>query len=245
MLRSLSTILGYTIHAIDGELGKVHDFLFEDRTWTVRYLVVQTGSWLDQRQVLLSTASLGKPEWRNRLFPVSLTQEQVRNSPGIDTDAPVSRQQEIAMSAYYGWPGYWGVEPMAAPLAEPPAPPKVVGDPHLRSVREIGEYRVRCADQDGAAVDDFIAEDETWLIRWIVVSFGSWRLRRRVLVGTPWVENVSWKERDVRLRLRREQLERSPEFDPAAAVNREYELRLYDYYGRPSEPGEPPAPRPD
>ncbi len=242
MLRSLGTILGYTIHAVDGELGTVRDFLFEDQTWTVRYLVVETGSWLDQRRVLLSTAGLGKPEWRARIFPVSLSKAQVRNSPGIDTDAPVSRQQEIAMSVYYGWPGYWSYESPPLPLPEPPVTSESKGDPHLRSMREVRAYHARCADETGAEVDDFIADDQTWVIRWIVVAFSDWRHRKRVLVGTGWAGKISWDDREVRLRMNREQLEESPEFDPAAAVNREYEVRLYDYYGRPIDSGEAVSP---
>ena len=246
MLRSLSTVLGYTIQAVDSELGKVHDFFLEDQTWTVRYLVVQTGAWLDQRRVLLSTAMLGKPDWQARTFPVSLTQDQVRHSPDVDTDRPVSRQQEITMSAYYGWPYYWSVEP--PPISMPPATfevHEVEGDPHLRSLREVSSYHVQCGEENVGSVDDFIADDGVWSIRWLVVSLGgAWWLRKRVLVGARWIKSVSWTEKAVRMKLSRDQVEKSPEFDPAAAVNREYEVRLYDYYGRPIDSEEVPWPPP-
>ena len=244
MLRSLSTVLGYTIQVVDGELGTVHDFFFEDLTWTVRYLVVQSGTWLNHRLVLLSTAMLGKPDWQARTFPVSLTQEQVRTSPDVDTDKPVSRQHEIAMSTHYGLPYYWSVEPL--PISRPPLPVAAVsvqeidGDPHLRSLREVSSYHVHCPDENAGSVDDFIADDETWSIRWIVVALGgAWWLRKRVLVGSRWIKNVSWAGGEVCIRLSRNQLEKSPEFDPAAAVNREYEVQLYDYYGRPVDSDEP------
>jgi hypothetical protein len=201
---------------------------------------------VDQRRVLLSTAMLGKPDWHARVFPVSLTQEQVRNSPDVDTEKPVSRQQEILMSAHYGWPNYWSMEPL--PISLPPAAfeaSKVEGDPHLRSLREVSGYHVRCGDENVGSGDDFIADDGSWSIRWLVVALaGGWWLPKRVLVGTRWIGSVSWSDRAVRLKLSRDQVEKSPEFDPAAAVNREYEVRLYDYYGRPIDSEEMPWPPP-
>jgi hypothetical protein len=246
VLRCLSTVLGYAIQAVDGELGNVRDFFFDDQTWMVRYLVVQTGTWLNHRRVLLSTGMLGKPDWLARRFPVSLTQEQVRGSPDIDTDKPVSRQHEIAMNAHYGLPYYWSIEPLPISLpATPVEAQEVEGDPHLRSLREVSTYRVHCGEENAGSVDDFIADDGSWSIRWLVVALGGgWWLRKRVLVGTPWIRTVSWADGEVHVKLSREQLEKSPEFDPATAVNREYEVRLYDYYGRPIDSEEPVWPPP-
>ena len=82
-------------------------FFFDDKTWAIRYLVVDTGTWLPDRQVLISPIALGQPDWEGQFFPVKLTTEQVRNSPDIDTDKPVSRQQETRLHTYYDWPVYW------------------------------------------------------------------------------------------------------------------------------------------
>lgn len=245
MLRSLSTIFGYAIHSVDGELGAVQDFFFDDQTWTVRYLVIQTGSWLNQRHVLVSTSALGQPDWQRRVFPVSLTQEQIRNSPDVDTAKPVSRQEETAMSAYYGWPSYWNAQPL--PLAMPELevqPQPEERDAHLRSLREVLGYHVHCGDDNMGSADDFIADDGNWSIRWFLVALGPWLLRRWVLIGTSSIGSVCWANRQVRLNLSREQLEKSPEFDPWAAVNREHEVRLYDYYGRPLDWADPMSPPP-
>jgi hypothetical protein len=100
MLRSVKDLRGYKILATDGEIGKVHEFYFDDATWTIRYLVVNTGSWLFERRVLLSPIVLGQPYWQMRVFPVALTRMQVKNSPSIETDKPVSRQQEIELHQY-------------------------------------------------------------------------------------------------------------------------------------------------
>ncbi len=41
MLRSLMLMYGYTIKASDGEIGNVYDFLFDESTWAVKYMVVK------------------------------------------------------------------------------------------------------------------------------------------------------------------------------------------------------------
>lgn len=108
MLRSMKDLQDCTIGATDGAIGKVKDFYFDDDDWAVRYLVVETGSWLQSRKVLISPISLLKPDWPARTLPVSITQAQVRHSPDIDTDKPVSRQHEQDYLGYYGYPAYWG-----------------------------------------------------------------------------------------------------------------------------------------
>ena len=237
MLRSLGNILGYAVRATDSEIGRVYDFFFDDQSWTVRYLVVETGEWLRRRRVLIATAALGSPQWQGRAFPVSLTQAQVSGSPDVDTDKPVSRQHEIETNLHYGWPHYWSLEPLplSPALAETAPPPdqEAAGDPHLRSLREVASYSLNNQEVELGLVDDFIADVERWIIRYLVVATGSHWPRRRVLIGPSWVNGISWAAKEVRTALTQPELGDSPEFDPAEAVNREYEVRLYDYYGRP------------
>jgi uncharacterized protein YrrD len=240
-LRSLKDLEGYKIAEKDGHIGKVHDFFFDDEFWVVRYLVVDTGSWLPGRKVLLSPGVLLTPDWNAREFTVALTRDQVKNSPDIDTDKPVSRQREMELRTYYGWPFYWtggGAWPEPIPLMPPlePPPPKTreEGDPHLRSVREMIGYNIEADDGEIGFVDDFIAEEETWVIRYLVVSTHKWLPGRKVLVAPHWIAGrISWAKQTVKLNMSRASVKNSPEFDPSAPVNREYETRLYDYYGRP------------
>jgi len=237
MLRSLGNILGYVVQATDGEIGKVYDFFFDDQTWTVRYLVVETGEWLRRRRVLISTTVLGSPEWQGRSFPVALTQNQVSGSPDVDAEKPVSRQHEIEMNLHYGWPHYWSVEPLPlAPVAvemDPSRSEEAAGDPHLRSLREVSSYSFCNEGGQLGLVDDFVADVENWIVRYLVIATGRHWPRRRVLIGPSWVTRITWADKEVRTALTQADLGNSPEFDPAAGVNREYEVRLYDYYGRP------------
>jgi hypothetical protein len=108
MLRNTNDLEGYVIGATDGPIGHVKDLYFDDRAWVVRYLVVDTGPWLSSRKVLISPIAIGRPNWAERLLLVSITKEQVKNSPDIDTKKPISRQHEVQYSGYYGYPYYWG-----------------------------------------------------------------------------------------------------------------------------------------
>ena len=108
MLWNASAINGYAIKASDGRIGTVSDFLFDDASWLVRWLVVDTGNWLSGRKVLLPPSALGQLDAKEHEFSVKLTKQQVKDSPEIDTDRPVSRQMETSVYDYYGWSPYWG-----------------------------------------------------------------------------------------------------------------------------------------
>jgi hypothetical protein len=239
MLRSLKPLCQYTILASDGPIGVAHDFYFEDDTWIVRYMIAKTGHWLTGRPVLLAPSALGKADWSAHTFAVALTREQIRLSPSIDTDKPVSRQQEIQLHDHFGWPHYWAESPLAAPppLPEGNSAPKPAtdakSDPHLRSVREVTGYRVRANDGDLGHVNDFIADDTAWTIRYLVVDLAAWMPSRKVLISPEWLREINFAQRGVAVSMTKASVAKCPEFHPTDAVNREYEERLYDYYGRP------------
>ncbi len=238
MLRSLQDLRGYILHATDGDIGEVDDFLFHDDDWTVRYLVVDTGTWLPGRKVLISPVALGHPEWETGRLPVNLSREAVENSPDIDLDRPVSRQREIELHNYYAWTPYWpsvemgDVGPVIPPanLVDTPGPK---GDPHLRSVAEVCGYRIHASDGELGHVEDFIVEEGSWIIRYMVVDTRNWWPGKKVITSPGWITGIRWRDRKVCVNLSRETIRNSPEYDPAQPVNVEYEDRLYDYYGRP------------
>jgi uncharacterized protein YrrD len=247
MLRSLKELSGYTIQATDGEIGKVSGFYFDDKSWVIRYMVVDTGPWLLGQKVLISPYALGQPEWATHLFPVTLTRQQVENSPTIDTDRPVSRQQEIMLSEYYHWPIYWAARGGAYPIGvttailqdekqvakQLAADEEQADDPHLRSTNEVLGYHLATTDGEFGHVADFIIDDETWHIRYMVIDIQNWLPNEKVLVPPAWVDVVSWGHAQVHVSLAREQIKNSPKYDPDTPVNREYEEVLYDFYGRP------------
>jgi hypothetical protein len=250
MLRSLKTLRGYTIRGTDGDIGHVHEFYVDDQAWTVRYLVVETGSWLESRKVLLTPVALEQPVWDEKVFPVLLTRRQVEQAPPIATDKPVSRQMEADLHRYYGWSPYWriGTVPLAtgAQVAaqaiaataremehEAENTAAADGSMHLRSSREVEGYHIHAVDGDIGHVDDFIADDEAWCIRYLVVDTQNWLPGKRVLIAPAWITRVSWADWKVHVDLHKQQIADAPAFNPREPVNREYEVRLYDFYGRP------------
>lgn len=244
MLRSLKSLKGRPIEATDGGIGKIHDFFFDEHNWMVRYLVANTGSWLTGRKVLLTPLAVDRIDPVDGVF-VDLTQEQVRSSPDIDTDKPVSRQRQIELHSHYAWPSYWAAEahimsptpPMPAGRTDggsSPSESKETGDPHLRSMRAVKGYHIAARDGETGTVEDLIVEAPEWQIRYLVVDTGNWLPGRKVLLAPDWrVEGFSWADRSLTVDLTRTQIKESPEFDPSKPINRDYEARLHDFYGRP------------
>ena len=252
MIRDLKELNGYRVQAVDGDIGKVNDLYFDDQFWTIRYMVVDTGGWLSERKVLISPTAMDKPNWEKKTLSVSVTKEQVESSPSIDTDKPISRRHEQALHEHYKWPFYWNMDPYAAQAGsiayahymarqeekikeEAKEQEKDEGDSNLRSTREVIGYRIHAEDGEIGYVDDFIVDDENWIMRYMVVNTRNWLPGKKVLVSPAWTEKISWAEREVYVDLLREVIKDSPEFDPSAPVNRDHEDMLYDYYGRPND----------
>lgn len=242
MLRSLKDLERYTVVASDGELGRVANFLFDDERWAIRYLVVEPTLFFQGPRVLISPVLFRRADWATRSFHLALTQEQIRKSPSVDTDKPVSRQHERDHFRYYGYPYYWAYSGLwglgnypglLAPWDEPrPAHEEPIGDVHLRSAREVTGYDIQGTDGAIGDVVDFAVDDETWALRYLVVDTSHGWFGKKVLVAPEWASRISWTEKKVYVALTREAIKTSPAWDPAAAIHRQYESQLYDHYGR-------------
>jgi hypothetical protein len=242
MLRSLKDLERYTVHATDGDIGYVVNFLFDDQRWTVRYLIVKTSGLFEGEQVLISPISFRRVDWSTRRFELALTKDKVRHSPSVDADKPVSRQQEWDYYQYYQYPHYWevpgiwgvGAHPeLLAPSGDNSAPIEHPADVHLRSAKEVRGYHIQESDEEIGHVDDFIVDDETWELRYLVVDTSNWWFGKKVLIAPQWTDSISWEKNKVYVNMTRDAVKNSPEWDATAAINREYEVRLYDFYGRP------------
>jgi uncharacterized protein YrrD len=241
MLSNAKTLKGYKLGSLDGEIGKVKEFYFDDRHWTIRYLVADTGSWLTGRQVLISPYALSAVTSDQQHVAVDLTKKQIEDSPSLDSDKPVSRQFEADYYGYYGWPMYWG-GPYAWGIHrtvvrdhekwKESTSGEKAWDPHLRSTHEVTGYHIQATDGEVGHVEDFIIDDETWAIRYLVVDTRNWWPGKKVLISPEWIENVSWGESKVSLHLSRETIKRSPEYTEEFLLTREYETELHRHYNR-------------
>ena len=241
MLNKVKTLTGYKLKGLDGEIGQVKGFYFDDRFWTVRYLVANTGNWLTGRQVLISPYALKAVDKDGQTVAVNLTEKQIEDSPSLETDKPVSRQFENAYYGYFGWPRYWGGPYTWGPypnLAHDPEQLKRTNesenhwDPYLRSTHGVSGHHLQATDGGIGHVDDFIIDDETWVIRYLIIDTQNWWPGKKVLVSPKWIERVSWGESKVFVNLTRETIKQSPEYTDGALLTRDYETELHRHYNR-------------
>jgi len=251
-----SRLIGYGMRATDGSIGQINDFLFDEEAWTIRWAVIDTGTWLPGRKVLLPPAALGRPDVMRREIPVDLTREQIEGSPSLETDAPVSRRMEGEIYGYHGWQPYWGggmgypghlpagagaaAAPMppahTGPLDGPPATPNrrtAEGEPQLRSTDEVTGYYAEARDGNIGHIEDFLVEDKTWVVRYLIIDTKNWWPGKMVLISPHWLSAINWAERQVTIDALRDQVKNSPEYEPATILDRNFEERLYHHYGYP------------
>jgi uncharacterized protein YrrD len=239
MLNQVNKINGYKLNSLDGEIGKVKEFYFDDYYWTIRYLVADTGNWLTERQVLISPHALTAVNKDARDISVNLTKKQIMDSPPLDSNKPVSRQFEETYYGYYSWPMYWagpeiwGAYPYVPHIDEkPPKAPEgeKQWDSNLRSTRAVTGYTIQAVDGEIGHVDDFIIDDATWEIRYLIVDTGNWWPGKRILISPRWIKHISWSEATVSVNLSLAAIKQSPEYSESSPLSREYEAELHRHY---------------
>jgi sirohydrochlorin ferrochelatase len=255
MLRSVHELTNYVLSALDGEIGRCKDFLFDSERWALRYLIADTGKWIPRRKVLVSPVSLGHANHAERRLHVHLTRAEIEAAPPLGDGEPITRSHEVAFARHYGFPFYWAGaslwgfaatpyelrQPEDSRAPEPSGrafPPRssddLERDSNIYSVGEVLGFRVAATDGDLGGISDFIVDDDTWALDYVVVDTHPFWPGRRVLLAPSWIRSLDWHTKRAAVDLTRKQVEGSPPFDPAMPVNRRYEERLYDYYGRPA-----------
>jgi len=247
MLRNASAIKGYAIVASDGVIGTVSDFLFDDARWSVRWLVVATGGFFNRREVLLPTAAVTHLSADEKQFSVDLTMQQVKDSPDVDTDLPVSRQTERMLYDSYGWSPYWdrtsfagGYGFVSGAAQDLPSPGSWRekhdvdniddGDPHLRSIAAVTGYHIEATDGDIGHVEDFLLRDGKWHIDYLVVETNNWWPGKKVLISPASVKSIDWTDRSVEIKVARQIVKDSPPYDPKVAIDPSYEQQFSRHY---------------
>ena len=251
MIRSAKQMKKFEIVATDGRIGSIDDFYFDDERWAIRYVVVDTGRWLPGRRVLISPLSISRTEWNEQRLLLSISRDQVKDSPGIDTHQPVSRRQERDYLDYYGYPYYWGHAGLwgAHAIPMPPTPEQMAaqraraaraerqaadqGDAHLRSASEVSGYVIRALDGDLGHVEDVLFDDVSWATRYLVVETSNWWFGKHVLVAPEWITDISWPDRSVSVNVIRQLLKMAPHYDRAEHVDRQWEAAYYQHLQQP------------
>jgi PRC-barrel domain protein len=238
----MKDLTGFGIAAKDGDIGSASDFIFDDKNWTVRYIVVDTNPWLPGGKVLVSPIVSGQPDWDNKKLPVLLTREQVKNSPDIRMEEELSAQDEVKFYDHYGWPYYWvggemwGSVTVPQDLLDKEIDRKIelteqANQSRLRSMKDVMDYTLQATDGEIGHVDDFIIDDEPWVIRYAVIDTGNWWAGKKVIVAPTWISSVDWKNSKLHVNLSRAAVQSAPEFD-SDHLSRAYETELYKHYGQ-------------
>ena len=234
MLRETKMLEGCLVRAENGPAGRVVGVLFDDETWGVRYLVVDTGGRLPGERVLMLP---GFVEGVNEAMPanveVGLTREQVWESPPVGADRPVSARQEADYYAYLATAPYWGSAVPVFPLyVDSQVGREEEGDPHLRSAKEVRGYAVRSGDRSIGHVEDLVYDDRHWEIRYLIVDTRDWLPGKKVPVSVDWASGVSPFDGRVEVDLTAEEIRSAPGWEPGTVIDRRYETELHVHYGR-------------
>ena len=243
MLFAITGLLGCPVKAGDGHVGSVEDFLFDDRSWKVRWMEVDTGHWLPGRQVLIHPSAIAPLDLAlpvKRVLPmmstgdtlvvsIRLTKQQIEASPDARQDEPVTKQMETAAQL---------LEPMifsetAARQAADMESHRSEGDPHLRSVVSVNGYRVHATDGDLGHVENFLADDVNWDIRYLVIATRDWWPGKRVQLAPFAVKDIAWSEHRINVNVTRDQVKSSPAWDPLALADHVGEQKLHRHFGWP------------
>jgi hypothetical protein len=206
MLKTITGLYGHKLSALDGEIGHVRDFFFDDKAWMIRYLVADTGSWMEGRLVLLAPHSFGPLDLTAGELKINLTRSQIERSPSIDSHKPVSRQYEIDYYRYYGWPVYWDGGGMAGlrgyPIKSTPAKAEIDehlhvdsrNEKHLRSLRAVTGYNISAIDGLAGVVSGIMVDGIAFSIHAIVVDAGHWYAGKTVLISVEDIESISYED---------------------------------------------------
>jgi uncharacterized protein YrrD len=240
MLDKIKTLNHYKLDSLDGEIGKAQDFYFDDRHWTIRYLVVKTEGWLTGKPVLISPYALVGILKMDKKINIHLTKKQIEDSPSWNSDKPVSRQFEENYYTYYKLPMYWtgpymwGYSPSLIQVPEEKwkeaTHSKKVWDSHLRSTNEVLGYSIQAINGEIGHIEDFIIDDETWAIRYLLINTAGWWPGKKVLVSPQWIDHVSWNESKIFVKLPQEAIKQSPEYSETFLISRDYEAKLHQHY---------------
>jgi hypothetical protein len=239
MLHKVKSLKGYKLHGIDADIGKIDEFYFDDKYWTIRYLVADTGNWLTGTQVLISPFALLKINVEAQSVSIGLTKKQIEESPSLYSDQPVSRQYEASYYEYFGWNAYWEGGNVWGPYISPENSVLMkkeairrekTWDPHLYSTRDASKHAIQCTDGEIGHLEDFILDDMSWTIRYLIIDTRNLWPGKKILLSPEWIKSISWNESKVYVDQLRETIRAAPEYTDEMTLTRAYEEDLHRYY---------------
>ncbi|MFY4730553.1 PRC-barrel domain-containing protein [Nitrospira sp. BLG_2] len=241
--RRVRDIAALTLSAIDGQMGSISELYFDDQSWTVRYLVINTGGWLSWRNVLLAPLAVAGIDDADASMRINLRKEQIEQAPPIEEAKPISRQYEEAYYEHFRWAPYWqaGTTFLGTPIPYPEPLPINLDEPvfsespeesHLRSSVEVTGYGIHAQDGEIGHIEDLVIDDEDWKVRYVEVNTRNWLPGKKALVQTARIKHINWHSRSVTMSLTRQAIQSAPAYDPSMLITPDYEIQLFKHYGK-------------
>jgi hypothetical protein len=242
MLRQIRELGTYRLHATDGDIGHLEQFYFDDRDWKITYFVVDIGTWLHGKKVLMRPSAITGVDAPTKTINAAFTKQQVQESEDVGMHKPEGLEQPHDYSLYLGWPYYLGLNALNDSDREPPGwddPEKdktywrsfrQADDEHLRSSKLVSRYHVMAVDGEIGQIEDGIVDDQTWTIQYVVSTVRNWWSSKKVLLPTEWILWVSAAESNVYVRLTRNSITTAPAFDPEKPLPPDLEIALNNHY---------------
>jgi uncharacterized protein YrrD len=238
MLTSYSQLNGCHLHATDGDIGSCKDILFNEQDFVVRYLVADTNKWLPlSRQVVISPISISKLNPDGHEIQVTMSKEDIKNSPSIDDCQPISRQYETLLMKYYGYgyywtgTGYWGEYSHPTDLVDQPdieADNADLPEPnHLRSCDEVIDYEAETKNGHSGHIADFIIDSDTWAVTHCVVDTNNWLPGgKQHVINVNQIKKFTWASQQASFKLSSNEIEAAIVFDPERLNDPTYQQAL-------------------
>jgi hypothetical protein len=260
MLFAVSGLEGCPVEASDGRIGAVKDFLFDDHDWKIRWMAVDASHWLPGRRVLIHPSAIAplelppKPALPMISLPqrlevtVRLTKDEIAAGPQTGEDEPVTRDMERLLYDYYGLDTYWGATHFGADLmpnseqriveaaaqrGEDDETPPVEDGHRLHGVVSVRGFPVHASDGDIGHVENLLADDSNWEIRYLVVATRNWWPGKVVTLAPYAVKDIDWFDRHINVNVTREQVKSAPEWDPLAMIDKASEDQFHRHFGWP------------
>lgn len=205
---------GFTIHAIDGEIGKVDDFYFDCSDWKIHYAIVKLGTLFQTRDVLICISELGPSGLIGVASDLSIL--QVQKSPEIDSAKPLTSDQEEKLQEGYGLKCHEFSNDKVSTL---------------QKIFSLKDFTLVAKGEDAGRVEDIIIDDEIWYVKYLVISTGSWT-GKRVLLDICMSKNIDWEQSRIEVDITKEKILNAPKYDPFMPLLPENEIELKNYFER-------------
>lgn len=216
MNRSVKHLHTYTLVARDGELGSIREMYFDDKNWTIRYLISDLERFPEKDKAAISPVSVEDIDWKNGTIRVDLPKNVVADSPEVDVEKPFNRSKERQLNSYYHFPTYWsgiglwgnhvypGLLAEESPTEEEE---RSGGDQenrvYVHRAKEACGYTIEATDGEIGHVEDLVIEEKTWEIQFLVIDTRNWLPGKKVIVDTHWLDEVNWQDGTVKVSLPR------------------------------------------